>query len=136
MIQSSLFQALDEVKAAVAADVEAAGGCKKVALALFAELVEKHKGDTTAAIQKVSNSCNPKQKAEFDKDQMFQVALMARSVSGRSHIFAHYAKLLDCELHWVTPQEKAERTAIKLIDAARSLQQTILEAQEVLRGIK
>jgi hypothetical protein len=54
MYQASLFHGL---KAAVAADVEAAGGCKVVAAKLWPDL------DITKAIQKLSNACNANQKA-------------------------------------------------------------------------
>jgi hypothetical protein len=130
MHQESLFQGLNELKAAIAADVEAAGGCKAVAQELWPDL------DILKAIQKLSNACNSKQKAELDYHEIQIVKRLARTASGASHIHAYESKPLDCDLKWVTQQERAERVAVKITDAVKLLQQTMTEAQELLRGLK
>lgn len=130
----SLFQELAEpktaLKAVIAADVEASGGCKEVAAYLWPDT------DITRAIQRLSNSCNPKQKQELDYHDIQKLKLLARVKTGRSHIHAYESKPLAVDLHWVTQHERAERVAVKLNDAVASLQTTLAEAQELLRGLK
>lgn len=108
----SLFAELDtpkaKLKAAISADVEAAGGCKAIAPDVFPGLsVER-------AIQRLSNATNPKQKQELDRDEMWTVCRMARRAVGKSNIFEWYANELDCELHWVTAEEQFERDERRL----------------------
>lgn len=129
----SIFPELDtaeaRLKAAISADVEAAGGCKAIAPDIFPKLsVER-------AIQRLSNACNPKQAQELDKDQMFAVCRMARAAVGRSHIFAWYAAQLDCELHWITPQEKAVRVTTSLTVAMQGLSAVMGEANTLIRKL-
>lgn len=129
----SLFQELADprvsLKAVIAADVEAAGGCKEVAAHLWPDL------EITRAIQRLSNACNPKQKQELDYHDIQKLKLRARMKSGASHVHAYESKPLGCDLHWVTKQERAERSAVKLMDAARAVERAVLAAQEVLREI-
>jgi hypothetical protein len=130
----SLFQELADpktaLKAAVAADVEAAGGIKVVAALLWPET------ELTKAIQKLSNACNRKQKQELDYHEIQIVKLAARKASGASHVHAYESKTLNVDLHWVTKQEKAERTAIRLVDAAKTLERAVIAAQEALKEIQ
>lgn len=130
MQQVPLFEGLDAWKAAIAADVESAGGFKQVGEQLYPHL------DPIKAQQRLSNACNPKQKQELDYHEVQTLKALARNASGASHIHAYESKALDCELHWVTQQERAERVAVRITDAVQMLQQTMTEAQELLRKLR
>lgn len=129
----SIFPELEtesaKLKAAISADVEAAGGCKAIAPDIFPKLT------VDRAIQRLSNACNPKQAQELDKDQLFAVCRKARAAAGHSHIFAWYAKQLECELHWITPQEKAVRVTTSLTAAMRGLSVVMGEANDLIRKL-
>lgn len=133
----SLFQELENpavaLKAAIKADVEAAGGYKEVAKVLWPAQAGK---DLIKASQRLMNACNPNQKQELDYYEIQTVKQLARKASGASHIHVHESIPLDVDLKWISKQEKAERSAIKLIDAARAVERAVLAAQEVLREIK
>lgn len=131
--QEPLFQELDELsklKAAVRADVEAAGGFKVVAAVLWPN------SNPVTAQQKLSNACNPKQKQELDYHDTQKVKLLARRAIGASRIHEYESTPLDCSCHWITREEKIDRHAVKLADVARVVQRIFQETQELMKEVQ
>lgn len=121
----SLFKELENpvvaLKAAIAADVEAAGGAKIVAAALWPD------EDIEKSHPRLLNACNPKQKQELDYHNIQRVKLLARKKSGASHVHAHESKQLKCELHWITPDEQVERSEKRIETLLDAVQAELLE---------
>jgi hypothetical protein len=125
----SLFKELENpvvaLKAAITADVEAAGGAKVVAAALWPdEGIDK-------AHPRLLNACNPKQKQELGYHDIQRLKLLARLKSGASHIHALESKPLNVDLHWVTLQEEVQRTAVNLKTAMQGLTEVTARANEL-----
>lgn len=126
----SLFKELDKPvvawKAAVAADVDAAGGAKTVAAVLWPD------DDLDTAHRRLLNACNHKQKQELGYHDIQKVKLLARTKSGASHIHAFESKPLKCDLHWVTIQEEVQLVTISLSSAVQGLHGAISQANDLL----
>lgn len=126
----SLFKELENpvvaLKAAIAADVEAAGGAKTVAVALWpGEDIEK-------SHPRLLNACNPKQKQELGYHDIQRVKLLARLKTGASHIHAYESKPLKVDLHWITPQEEAQQATVNLSAAVQGLHAAIAQANDLM----
>jgi hypothetical protein len=126
----SLFKELDNPvvawKAAVAADVEAAGGAKTVAAILWPD------DDLDTAHRRLLNACNPKQKQELGYHDIQRVKLIARKKTGASHVHAYESKPLKVELHWVTVQEEVQQVTVNLTSAVQGLHGAIAQANDLL----
>ncbi len=126
----SLFKELENPvvvwKAAVAADVEAAGGAKTVAAALWPE------DDLDTAHRRLLNACNPKQKQELGYHDIQRVKFLARKKTGASHIHAYESKQLKCNLHWITVQEEAQQATVTLSAAVQGLHAAIAQANDLM----
>jgi len=126
----SLFKELENPvvawKAAVAADVDAAGGAKTVAAILWPD------DELDTAHRKLLNACNPKQKQELGYHDIQRVKLLARKKTGASHIHAYESKPLKCDLHWVSVQEEVQQVSVTLMSAVQGLNGAISQANELL----
>lgn len=122
----SLFKELENpvvaLKAAITADVEAAGGAKTVATLLWPD------ENIKTSHPRLLNACNPRQKQELGYHDIQQLKLLARKKSGASHIHAFESKALNCDLHWVSQEEQVERSERRLEDL---LHQVATELQEM-----
>lgn len=129
----SLFKELEKpivaLKAAIAADVDAAGGAKVVAATLWPD------EDIDKSHPRLLNACNPKQKQELGYHDIQKVKLLARLKSGASHIHAHESKQLKCDLHWITPQEEAQQATVNLSAAVLGLHAAISQANDLMKRL-
>lgn len=129
----SLFKELEKpivaLKAAIAADVDAAGGAKTVAVALWPD------EDIDKSHPRLLNACNPKQKQELGYHDIQKVKLLARLNSGASHIHALESKALNAKLHWVTLQEEALQATVNLSTAFQGLQAAMGQANDLLKRL-
>jgi hypothetical protein len=129
----SLFKELEKpivaLKAAIAADVDAAGGAKVVAAALWPD------EDIEKSHPRLLNACNPKQKQELGYHDIQRVKLLARLKSGASHIHAHESKALNVNLHWVTVQEEVQQVAVNLSTALRDVAVVVTQAQDLMKRL-
>lgn len=125
----SLFKELENPivawKAAVAADVEAAGGAKAVAAFLWPD------DDLDTAHRRLLNACNPKQKQELGYHDIQRVKLLARKKTGASHIHAYESKPLNVKLHWVTPEEEVQQVAVDLGSVVRAAAEVFSRATDL-----
>jgi hypothetical protein len=129
----SLFKELDKpvvaLKAAISADVDAAGGAKVVAAALWPdEEIEK-------THRRLLNACNPKQNQELGYHDIQKVKLLARIKSGASHVHAYESKPLKCDLHWITLQEEAQEATACLSTAVQGLHAAITQANDLMQRL-
>jgi hypothetical protein len=126
----SLFKELENpvvaLKAAIASDVDAAGGAKIVAAALWPD------EDIETTHKRLLNACNPKQKQELGYHDIQRLKLLARTKTGASHIHAFESKPLKCELHWITPQEEAQQATVNLSAAVQGLHAAISQANDLM----
>lgn len=129
----SLFKELEKpvvaLKAAIFADVEAAGGAKLVAAALWPD------DDIEKSHPRLLNACNPKQRQELSYHDIQKVKLLARANSGASHVHAYESKPLKCDLHWVTLQEEAQQATACLSTAVQGLHAAITQANDLMRRL-
>jgi hypothetical protein len=129
----SLFKELENpvvaMKAAVTADVDAAGGPKTVAAALWPD------EDIETTHRRLLNACNPKQKQELGYHDIQKLKLLARRKSGASHIHALESSALNAKLHWVTVQEEAQQVTVDLAAAFQGLQSTMTQANELIKRL-
>lgn len=129
----SLFKELENpvvaLKAAITADVDAAGGPKTVAAVLWAD------EDIETTHRRLLNACNPKQKQELGYHDIQKLKLLARRKSGASHIHALESKLLNVELHWVSLQEEAQQATVCLSTAVKGLHAAIAQANDLMKRL-
>lgn len=114
------------MKAAIASDVDAAGGAKTVASTLWPD------EDIETTHKRLLNACNSKQKQELGYHDIQKVKLLARKKTGASHIHAYESKPLKCELHWVTIQEEVQQVTVSLATAVQELHGAIASANDLL----
>lgn len=129
----SLFKELENPlvawKAAVAADVKAAGEAKTVAALLWPD------DDLETAHRRLLNACNPKQKQELGYHDIQRLKLLARQKTGASHIHAYESKPLKCDLHWTTLEEEAQQVAVSLGSVVQSATQVFAQAHELMERL-
>jgi hypothetical protein len=129
----SLFKELENplvaLKAAITADVDAAGGPKAVAAAIWPD------EDIETTHRRLLNACNPKQKQELGYHDIQKLKLLARRKSGASHIHALESKALNVNLHWVTVQEEVQQVAVNLSAALRDVAVVVTQAQDLMKRL-
>lgn len=130
----SLFKELVDpkaaLKAAIAADVEAAGGPKEAAAFIWPDS-EKPLTDE----QRLRNAGLQGQKQLLDYFEIQRLKHAARLRSGASHIHAMESKPLNVKLHWVTMQEEVQQLAVNLTTAAQGLGAEIAKANDLLKRL-
>lgn len=130
----SLFKELADpktaLKAAIAADVEAAGGTKEAAKHIWPDsqkpLVDE---------QRLRNAGLQGQKQLLDYFEIQRLKQIARRKSGASHIHALESSALNVKLHWVTVQEEAQQVTVDLAAAFHGLQSTMAQANELIKRL-
>lgn len=130
----SLFNELADpksaLKAAIAADVVAAGGIKAAAKFIWPDS-DKPLADE----QRLRNAGLQGQKQLLDYFDIQQLKLAARLRSGASHIHAMESKALKADLHWVTAQEEAQQVTVNLVSSVQGLHTAIAQANDLLKRL-
>jgi hypothetical protein len=130
-----LFQELTEpkaaLKAAIAADTEAAGGPKEAAKFIWPEsdkpLVDE---------QRLRNAGLRGQKQLLDYFEIQRLKLAARLRSGASHIHALESADLECKLHWTSMEEQSQEAAACLTTAMQGVTAALVKAQKVVEKLE
>jgi hypothetical protein len=122
----SLF---NQLKSAIAADVEVAGGAKCVASMLWPD------EDIETTHKRLLNACNPKQKQELGYHDIQKLKQLARRASGASNVHAYESKQLNVKLHWVTLQEEAQQATVNLSAAFQELQAAMSQANDLMKRL-
>lgn len=129
-----LFKELSDprvaLKAAIAADTEAAGGVKAAAAYIWPK-----SNKPLADEQRLRNAGLPGQKQLLDYFEIQRLKYAARLKSGASHIHALESKALDAKLQWVTLEEQAQEATVELIDAATVVTSALAKAQSLIQKI-
>ena len=130
----SLFKELAEprvaLKAAIAADIEAAGGPKEAAKFIW-PASEKPLADE----QRLRNAGLAGQKQLLDYFEIQRLKVAARMKSGGSHIHALESKPLNVKLHWVTIEEEAQAVAVNLGTVLQNVVDVVGQAREVMERL-
>lgn len=129
-----LFKELENpraaLKAAIAADTEAAGGPKEAAKVIWPESTKPLVDE-----QRLRNAGLQGQKQLLDYFEIQALKRAARIRSGASHIHALESKPLKCELRWITPQEEAHEATVNLSTAVQGLHGAIAQANELMKRL-
>lgn len=127
----SLFKELAEpraaLKAAIAADTEAAGGVKEAAKFIWPDSTKPLTDE-----QRLRNAGLAGQKQLLDYFEIQRLKLAARLKSGASHIHALESRALNCKLHWVTIEEEAQEAAADLTAVLETVVHAVDRAKDVL----
>jgi hypothetical protein len=130
----SLFKELEDpraaLKAAIAADVEAAGGTKCAAKYIWPDS-DKPLADE----QRLRNAGLQGQKQLLDYFEIQRLKQIARRQSGASHIHALESKALNVSLHWVTLQEEAQHVAVSLGTVLENATVVFAQAQDLMKRL-
>lgn len=130
----SLFKELADpkaaLKAAIKADVEAAGGPKEAAKFIWPES-QKPLADE----QRLRNAGLAGQKQLLDYFEIQRLKQIARKRSGASHIHALESKALNANLHWVTLEEEVQQVAMSLGSMLQNASDVFAQAQEIMERL-
>lgn len=118
------------LKAAIAADIEAAGGPKEAAKAIWPDSTKP-----LADEQRLRNAGLQKQKQLLDYFEIQRLKLAARQRTGASHIHALESKPLNVKLHWVTVQEEVQQVAVDLGSVVKAAAEVLSRATEIANRI-
>lgn len=120
----------DSRKAALEADIYAAGGAAAVGVELGLS------ADPKTAATMISNKINRNGRHEFKDREVWQIKQWARERSGRSRLVEFECGELLADLHWVTKEEQIERKekALEtLLEQVHHELQELKAARKVLR---
>jgi hypothetical protein len=112
MQQTALFH--DSIYDALAADVMACGGHKKVAAKLWPSQ------DTSAATQKLRSALNPEQAQKLCAEEIQLIKRMARD-AGSFATLTYESQDLGFRFEWISPEDEADSTRREIAEGMKFL---------------
>jgi hypothetical protein len=119
-----------ELKEAIAADVQAAGGTKAAAAVIWPDSKRP-----LADEQRLRNAGLAGQKQLLDYFEIQRLKQAARKESGASHIHALESEQLNAKLHWVTLEEEVQQVAVSLGSVLQNATAVFGQAQDLMKRL-